>query len=350
MTDLLQCDEESFQLCLSAWLHLVKFQDLYSIPELSFNEFYHIFEILKIVSTTSTEQQEQENEQENDVVNTMGLYSRIASAILKVILEDYVQSIPDLSEGGEGEEMEVEGDEEGRKGMKKEELELSVFKTFNISSNVVSHTSWPVIASMVFYSMSEESVLFKAHPQLASMKQAYEEYHRVGLYHMSGKSLMYMLYSLCEIALESSGVLQHIEKMMGERKELIQEQSAQRQKERKERKEKKEKEKQEKLEKEEKEKLEKQEKSAGQLCITDVFKKHETQEKEKEEAQEAQEAEVIEVEGGSRKGKVEEDNSAKTTEKKQKEEPLSPTQQSYIQELTGAVQAGNLALARVCLQ
>ena len=162
----------------------------------------------------------------------MGLFARIASAILKVILEDYVQPAPDLAD--EEGEMEVEGDEGERGEMKKEELELSVFKTFNISSSTVSHTSWPVIASMVFYSMSEESVLFRAHPQLPNMKQAYEEYHNRGLYHMSGKSLMYMLYSLCEIALESSGVLQYIAKMMGERRELIHEQATQRQKEKKE--------------------------------------------------------------------------------------------------------------------
>ena len=189
-----------YNLCLSIWLHLHVFHDVYSLSEISFNQFFRFAMIVSQISEASPTEFE----------SSQFFLSKICRSILKVILEDYSESSSDVSD-------DISEDEDNPV-----DVFRLMFKTFDINADTVSLTTWLEVATMVFHTMLVESELLKFNPYIEEMKEAYQEYTSKRL-QPKGKALLYILYSLCEMAIESSGVSEGVTKMLNNRREQVQE-------------------------------------------------------------------------------------------------------------------------------
>lgn len=135
--------------------------------------------------------------------------SRIGQSIVKIILEDYSEASSEASDT-------MSDDEDNQT-----DVFRLVFKTFDINSDALSPSTWLEVALMLFHTMIIESEILKFNPCIKEITNAYQEYSsQSGL--PQGKSLLYILYSLCEMAMESSGVSDGIAKQLNQRKECIQ--------------------------------------------------------------------------------------------------------------------------------
>ena len=200
MTDLLSCDAEIFNLCLSIWLHLNVFHEVYSLPKISFNQFFCFSMIVSEMSESSP----------SEFKSSQSFLSRIGQSMLRIILEDYSESSSEASD-------DISDDEDNLV-----DVFRSVFKTFDISADTVSRTTWLEVTMMVFRTMLAESEVLKFNPFIREITNAYQEYSSQSL-QPKGKSLLYILYSLCEMAMESSGVNDGITNQLNQRKECIHE-------------------------------------------------------------------------------------------------------------------------------
>ena len=136
--------------------------------------------------------------------------SRIGQSMLRIILEDYSESSSEASD-------DTSDDEDNPT-----DVFRSVFKTFDINADTVSYTTWLEVAMMVFRTMLAESETLKFNPFIKEITKAYQDYSSQSL-QPKGKSLLYILYSLCEMAIEASGVSDEITNQLNKRKDCIHE-------------------------------------------------------------------------------------------------------------------------------
>ena len=198
------------------WMHLADFHDVYNLTISDVSSIFSFYEQLKALSKEGASC-ENITKLSSSSYATYDLYCSLCILALDTILRDFKE--PDH---------ETPEEEQEEKASLKEGASISamyafLFQNLDIDKNCVSITDWFVVCAMLFWSYVEDPGLPCSTPLAEKMKSCFEKVREVPVWRWESEWMVMVLLALCEMASDSSKMMDEMEDNIERRKQRLKE-------------------------------------------------------------------------------------------------------------------------------